>query len=401
MKLSRDTPPSSPEPPTTPMVPPMIEPPLPAGPAQIVLALPRRRGFLLGVVLPLLVAMVYLFGFAADQYVSEARFSIRSQEGAVAVGNPLGDLLGAGGLRSGGGDPGVAVRDYLQSLDALRELRQQVDIVAAWRRAERDPIARLWWADPPAELLHWHFRRMVSVVYDPLLGTTTVEVRAFRPEDARAIAEQLLAQAENLVNRLSERARNDRLSLARAELAVAERRVLDSRNAMIAFREEQSALDPAREAAASLEAVIRLEATLAQTRAEMQERLGFMRPDNPQILLLRNRIDSLEREIAEARRRITTGTAAVPPQIAAFERLSLEREFADRHLASAIASLEAARIEAQRQQLYLARFVEPNLAEYPLHPRSFRILLTMAALLLAMYGVGWLIAAGIREHARL
>jgi capsular polysaccharide transport system permease protein len=126
-----------------------------------------------------------------------------------------------------------------------------------------------------------------------------------------------------------------------------------------------------------------------------------MRPDNPQILLLRNRIDSLEREIAEARRRITTGTAAVPPQIAAFERLSLEREFADRHLASAIASLEAARIEAQRQQLYLARFVEPNLAEYPLHPRSFRILLTMAALLLAMYGVGWLIAAGIREHARL
>jgi capsular polysaccharide transport system permease protein len=79
----------------------------------------------------------------------------------------------------------------------------------------------------------------------------------------------------------------------------------------------------------------------------------------------------------------------------------LEREFADRQLASAIGSLEAARIEAQRQQLFLARIVQPNLAEYPLHPRSLLILATMAIVLLAVYGVAWLIAAGIREHARL
>ncbi|MDW8399838.1 MAG: hypothetical protein RMK90_14890 [Acetobacteraceae bacterium] len=109
-----------------------------------------------------------------------------------------------------------------------------------------------------------------------------------------------------------------------------------------------------------------------------------MRPDNPQIGVLRNRIESLEREIAEARRRITSGEAAIPQQIALFERLSLEREFADRQLASAIGSPEAARIEAQRQQLFLARIVQPNLAEYPLHPRSVLILVTMAIVLVAV-----------------
>lgn len=403
MKLLRATSGSRPEQPPAlapPPPPPTAEPALPPTAGQIVLSMPRRRGFALSVLLPLLLAAVYYFGIAADQYVSEARFTIRTQDGGGQTTSPLGELLGGAGVRSGG-DPGIAVRDYLHSLDALTELRRHIDVIEVWRRAEGDPIARLWWADPPAELLLWYFRRMVSVAYEPGTGITVLEVRAFRAEDSRAIAERLLLQAEELVNRLSERSRNDRLQIARAEVEVAERRVIASREAMIAFRERQSALDPAREATASLDSVIRLEATVAATRAELQERLGFMRPDNPQILLLRNRIESLEREIIEARRRITTGDAAVPQQIAAFERLSLEREFADRQLASAIGSLETARIEAQRQQMYLARIVTPNLAEFPLHPRSTLILFTIAVVLLALYGVGWLIAAGIREHARL
>lgn len=404
MKLLRDTsgsrgPSQAPVPVLAPP-PPVAEPPLPKSAPQIALSLPKRRGFLLSVIVPLLVASVYYIGIAADQFVSEARFTIRDQDGAGQASSPLGELLGGAGMR-GGGDPGLAIRDYLQSVDSLTELRRHVDVISVWRRPEADFLARLWWEDPPAERLLWYMHRMVTVAYEPSTGITLLQVRAFRAEDARVIAERLLLQAENLVNRLSERGRTDRLRLAHEEVALAERRVLSAREALIAFRERQAALDPAREAAASLEAVIRLEGTVAATRAEMQERLGFMRPDNPQIHVLRNRIESLEREIAEARRRITVGDAAVPLQIATFERLSLEREFAERQLASAIGSLEVARIEAGRQQMYLARIVEPSLAEFALHPRTALILFTMAVVLLALYGVGWLIAAGIREHARL
>ena len=380
--------------------PPLAEPPLPKNASQIALSLPRRRGFFLSVIVPLLLASIYYVGIAADQYVSEARFTIRSQDGAGQASSPLGELLGGAGMR-GGGDPGLAVRDYLQSVDALNELRRHVDVVSIWRRPEADILARLWWADPPAERLLWYMHRMVRLSYEPSTGIAVLEVRAFRPEDARAIAERLLLQAEELVNRLSERGRTDRLRLAQDEVALAERRVAAAREALIAFRERQAALDPAREAAASIEAIIRLEGTVAATRAELQERLGFMRPDNPQIQVLRNRIESLEREIVEARRRITLGDTAVPQQIAAFERLSIEREFAERQLASAIGRLEVARIEANRQQMYLARIVEPSLAEFAQHPRVVLILFTMAVVLLALYGVGWLIAAGIREHARL
>ena len=77
----------------------------------------------------------------------------------------------------------------------------------------------------------------------------------------------------------------------------------------------------------------------------------------------------------------------------------LERQFADQQLASATASLESARVEAQRQHLYLARIVQPNLAVYPLYPRKLTNLASIFVGLAIAYGIGWLLIVGMREHA--
>jgi capsular polysaccharide transport system permease protein len=56
-------------------------------------------------------------------------------------------------------------------------------------------------------------------------------------------------------------------------------------------------------------------------------------------------------------------------------------------------------MEAQRQQMYLARFVEPNLAVYPLYPRK---LISVGSIFLGLsvaFGIGGLLVAGMREHA--
>ena len=86
-------------------------------------------------------------------------------------------------------------------------------------------------------------------------------------------------------------------------------------------------------------------------------------------------------------------------QLAGYERLLLEREFADRQLASATSSLEGARSDAQRQHLFLVRVVQPNLAEYPLYPKRWTTAIGVFIGLLTAYGIGWLLLAGVREHA--
>jgi capsular polysaccharide transport system permease protein len=295
-----------------------------------------------------------------------------------------------------------SIRDFLSSLDAVRYANEKLDLVALWRRPEADLLARLWYTEP--ELLTRFYNGMVNVVLDPSTNVTTLKVRSFRPDDSKDLAETLLGAAEGLVNQLSERARNDTLRMAQREIEIAEQRVQESRTALMRFREQERELDSAGAVQAAVILRGQLEGALAQARAELTERLQFMRPDNPALQATRNRIEALERQIVTDRSRHTDttsnpGGAILARQLAAYERLMLEREFADKQLASATASLEVARVEAQRQQLYLSRIVQPNLAVYPLYPRQFTNVASIFLGLSIAYGICWLLIVGMREHA--
>lgn len=366
-----------------------------------------RKPFFLLVIIPSLLTAFYFYGVAAPQYVSEARFVVQSRGndgGGAAAALRAAAGAGVGGLGGAMSSSGEAnsVRNFLSSLDAVMQANDRLDLVELWRRPEADFLARMWFTEP--ERIARFYNHMVSITLDPMTGVTTLRVRSFRPEDSRELAETLLVSAEALVNRLSQRARGDSLKVAQNEVEIAERRVQESRAALIRFREQERELDSAGAVQAALVLRGQLEAALAQARAELTERQQFMRPDNPALQNTRNRIEALERQIAADRSRHTEantniGGAVLARQLAAYERLMLEREFADKQLASATASLETARVEAQRQQLYLSRIVEPNLAVYPLYPRS---LITTASIFLGLaiaYGIGWLLVVGMREHA--
>ena len=364
-----------------------------------------RKPFLLLVILPTLLAALYFYAVAAPQYVSEARFVVNSRSSdANAQMSAMRGLAGAalGGFGGAASGEANSVRDFLTSLDAVMEADARLDLISLWRRPEADFLARLWDTEP--ELLTRYYNSMVNVTLDPTTNVTTLRVRSFRPQDSLTLAEALLESAEALVNRLSERARNDTLRLAQQEIDIAERRVLESRSAMVRFREQERDLDSAGTAQAAVALRGQLEAALAQARAELTERLQFMRPDNPALQVTRNRIEALERQIVAERSRHTDTNAVVDNavlsrQLAAYERLMLERQFADQQLASATASLESARVEVQRQHLYLARIVQPNLAVYPLYPRKLTNLASIFVVLAIAYGIGWLLIVGMREHA--
>jgi capsular polysaccharide transport system permease protein len=348
------------------------------------------------VLLPTALVAAYFYLIASPQYVSEARFVVRSRADAPQLS--LGAVISAaaGGGASAAGEAS-SVRDFLLSHDAVMRTQEQVDLITIWSRDDADFYARL--RDTEPERLTKFYNSMVSASLDTSTGVTTLRVRSFRPEDSKAIATTLLSLSESLVNRLSERAREDALRIARAEVEVAERRVADSRLALTRFREAQQDLDSAGTATAAAQTITAMESALTAAQAELRERMAFMRPDNPALAVTRNRIEALERQIAVERARRTQGEGTLAQQLGTFERLMLEREFADRQLASATASLEAARVEAQRQQIYIARVVEPNLAVYPLYPRKLIGVGSVFLGLSVAFGIGWLLVAGMREHA--
>jgi capsular polysaccharide transport system permease protein len=82
-----------------------------------------------------------------------------------------------------------------------------------------------------------------------------------------------------------------------------------------------------------------------------------------------------------------------------YERLDEARKLAETELASAYKSLEAARLDAQRQELFLATVAQPNLPDFPLYPKRVVSFSMVLATCLLAYGIAWLLVASVREHA--
>jgi capsular polysaccharide transport system permease protein len=373
---------------------------MPAGPSAMgasVRSLLRRYAvFLVLVAAPVTIAAVYYGLIAADQYASEARFVVRSNSGQSA--GMLPSMMQVQNLARAS-DDSYSVSEYVRSRDAVDRLVREDRLLTLLSRPEADVINRFpnFWSRNNKETLYEHFRGLVDVRIEGESGISVLEVRAFRPDDARDLALALLKHAEELVNKLNGRAREDTIRFAAEVAQKAEQRVAETQRRITEFRNREMLIDPGKQSVAALELVSRLTAEVAQDKAALGE-VVTMAPDSPQIAGLRGRIGALEAQIGQQRALIVGGDQAMAPKLAEFEQLSLERELAAKSLASALGSLESARQEAQRQQLYLERIVEPNLADLPLYPKRLFSILFVLGVALCVFWIARAVGRTVLEH---
>lgn len=370
----------------------------PSAPTRRRFSLPMLA-FLVCVLLPTLGAMVHAYGVAADLYVSESKFLVRGK--SSGGGSTLLGALMAGGTVTSQSLEALAVQEFMISQDAVAALDRTIGLRGIYSRPEADWLARLPDDASPEDLVEFH-RGMVHARIDSMSGIVTLRTFGWRPEDARNLAESLLLQSEQLVNRMNERIQEDALKTARTEVALAETRVADIRDQLTRFREVEKQIDPGQATSALLGIVTNLEGQLVQVKAEMAEIRAFMREDNPRLVNLRARASAIERQIAAERSKLTgqetarDGTFA--QMISEYEKLQMKRQFADVGLASATTSLEQARVDAERQRLYLVRIVQPNLPAEALYPRRWLMVISTAAVALLGFGIMALLVAGVRDH---
>lgn len=359
-------------------------------------ALRINRLFLLTVAVPTVLATIYFCFMASDVYVSESRIVVRSPDKPSVSG--LGALLkGAGFSRAQ--DDSYTVRDYVLSRDALKEIDNALDVSKAYSSDAVDRVSRFGGLDfdTSFEALHRYYQKKVDVQQDTASSITTLTVRAYTAQNAQSINQKLLELSEGLVNRLNERGRQDLISFATTEVAEAEKKSKAAALALSAYRNAKAVVDPERQATVQLQQIAKLQDELIATTTQLSQLKTFT-PQNPQISALQKRASTLQEEISAETTKITGGERSLANKAAEYQRLALEREFADKQLASALASLEQARNEAQRKQVYIERIAQPSLPDIALEPRRLRSILATFVLGLVAWGVLSMLLAGVREH---
>jgi capsular polysaccharide transport system permease protein len=360
--------------------------------------LARRLAFFVG--LPTALATGYYGFWASAQYESFSLFTVQSSELRPALG--MDGLLASLATSSGAGHDALAVRDYVLSRDMLARLDKEHGFVAHYKDKRHDFLTRLS-SDASFEDAYDYFAHKVSADYDQVSGAITIRVRSFSPGAAHDLAQSILGYSEQMVNKLSQREREDRTAFADASVARAEQRLTAARKQIVALQQEHAEFNPLQSATATMTVRTQLEGELAKARAELMQLKSFMNDDAPQVRAVNEKVKSLSAQISGESRRLVgpAKQGGLNTSLSDFEAAMVEKEFAQKSYESAMATLEVARADAARQHRYVAVIASPSTPDESTYPHRGRSILATFVLSFLAWGVGSMMLATVREHARL
>jgi capsular polysaccharide transport system permease protein len=280
-----------------------------------------------------------------------------------------------------------------------------LDLRAVYNDPRADTVFR-YGDDPSIEGLveYWNLAQTVS--YDSAAGIIYVEIRAFDPDDAQAIATALVGESERLINDLSAKSRRDAIAFALADLKEAETRVRDVRVALQRFRGAAGTADVSLDIQSAMSLVSSLRERRAEIAADFDSRKQMLGPDSPTLLALGRQLDAVDEQISLEESRIASSgsdgsaeSGSLADAAGMQEELMVERQFAENMYTAALASVETARAEARRSQRYLAIHIDPTRSDEAEHPRRWTLSIALGALCLVLWSILQLIASSIRDRS--
>ena len=347
------------------------------------------------VLLPTLVVGWYFYSLATPMYASKSEFLILKAETSAG---------GIGGLFSGTqfatNQDAIAVQSYLTSKDAMLRLDADEGFREHFSQDWLDPLRRL---DPnaTAEDMYKLYKKYVQIGYDPTEGVIRMEVAAADPETATTFSTVLISYAEERVDNLSTRKRENAVKDARLGLDDAEqaRRVAQER--LVRLQQDSSVLDPRARIGALQSRIEAVETQMQDKNLQLQALLDNARPNQSRVEGVQadiRRLEALKTEItlemtAETAEQGSLAETAVQIQLA-----EADLSTRDMMLAAALERLDQAARDADSQARYLTTSVYPVQSQDPSYPRAFENTLLAFLIFSGIYLLISLTASILREQ---
>ena len=357
------------------------------------LALTARLAFFVG--LPTVVAGYYYYSVATPMYATKSEFLILTSDGTSGA---VGGLLS--GTQFATSQDSIAVQGFLQSKDAMLRLDRDSGFKAHFTQDWIDPIQRLNPA-PSNEEAYKTYKKNIKIGYDPTEGVIRMEVSAADPHVSAEFSRNLISYAEQRVNQLSVKKRDDQMTDALAALELAEGQRRQAQGALVELQQQGAILDPEGVIMSLRQQISTFEVQLQERQLELAALLDNARPNKAKVAGARADISRLEALIARLNKKMIDASAGENSLASLSVKIQMaQADLATRDLMlqSALQQVEQTRMEANRQVRYLTTAVEPVPSQEPSYPRKFENTVLAFLIFSGIYLMVSLTASILREQ---
>ncbi|CAM3747545.1 sugar ABC transporter [Bordetella flabilis] len=299
----------------------------------------------------------------------------------------------------GGFVDGWAVSDFLKSRDCMRQLDEKVGLRRYLVHTGPDFANRLP-PDASEDDLYRAYQASVEVSFNVLEQIDVLRVSAFSPEDAAILSKALIGLAEDFVSRMNEKGVADKLKVSEEAVRRAERKALEARDALTAWRTAHGNIDPTASVAMLLNLSSQLEGELSNAQINLDKLRALGNKDHPMLKPAQMQVAALQKRIVAVRRRLSGEGNTEAKQLKSYEALRNAQAFADSNLTLAQQSYQQAMVDALRLQRYLSIIAQPVPTDQPSSPRWMNLLLQALAVgfvLMFITRIGMALLRGLRH----
>ena len=340
----------------------------------------------------------YMIFIQTPMYISEAKFILRSRtSSASAVG--LGQILSMAGYARAY-DEGYTLSEFILSKEAISAVDDKLGLRSQYGDSSIDIFSRFSfiYGSGNDDFVRY-MRRNIKVLNDTQTGIVTLQVYAFDAKYAGEIVRTFLDLGDNFIRNLNAKANSDTIRLAQEEVASAEIRTSDARESIRIFRDSKDTLDPTKSSMMVSEVIQKLETELATTSSQISEIMKLGQNESPKLSGLKSKSEALKKQIATEKARLSGSSSTNTTQIREYEYLVQLQEFAAKQLSSAYASLENARIEAMRQNIYIVPVESPTIPDRSDYPKFFKSFFLVIFVVISMNIILWFSFSAKGENA--
>ncbi|MGJ8610286.1 MAG: capsule biosynthesis protein [Octadecabacter sp.] len=340
------------------------------------------------VILPTIAAGYYFYVMATPMYGTKSEFVIQQAESTGSGG--LGSLFAGSGLATQ--TDSTTVQSYLTSRAAFGRLDEDHQFAEHFANPDIDALQRLD-ADASNEAAYAMFQDHIQVGYDPTEGVLKMEVIAASPEKSQEFSEALIDYAEEQVDQLTQRVREDQMSGARVNFNDANTRREAALAELVRIQQESEQGLVGAEQAALQQRITTLQIELDQERLNLASIQNTNRPSTATEL----QIGLIEDQIAGLRSQMSSDGALIAND-ARLRQAEENYAFEVLNVQAAQASMDSAVLEANRQVRYLSISVPPIAPDEATYPKSFENTLLAFLIFSGIYLMISLTASILREQ---
>jgi capsular polysaccharide transport system permease protein len=360
------------------------------------------RSFIAFIVAPTVIFWLYSAFWQSDRYVAETRITVR--EAQKKEPSNMGDAASMIAKMTGGGggsketQNSYIVLNYIKSRAILLDLGGRAYFEPKFSN-QGDYFSRLA-TGANLEDLYKYWLNHVQASVDTVSGILTIRIDAFQPQDALDLAKDVLRASETLVNQITLRNRTDALERAESEVGSSREKLANAREKLLQFRNQNFLIDPGSRAKSIGELISKLTLERIELVNALSTFSSSLSNDSPSQRLKTTRLAAVDQQLAELKKKLTDsqGSDTVSAQIAGYEKLKLEEQFAERLYTISQSAFEKARQDLERQQLYLVTVVPPTLPESATYPRVVANTILLFCALVVIWAILALLGASINDQ---